>query len=159
MMNILLNPMLWAVAGSVLMIAELIVPGGIVFFLGSGAMIVAGALWLGLITTWIGSLTLFFISSLVLIFLLRSLFSQFVEGDFSVANTEEILDEVDQVLNVVEAIGPGQQAGLVNFRGTKWRALGDGSVIPAGEKVRIVARENTTIIVIPVTAESLNQEI
>lgn len=155
-MNILIDPVYWAVAGGILMLAELIVPGGIVFFLGAACLTVAGALWLGLIMTWDASLILFFMASLALIFLLRSLFSRFVEGDFTVANTEEILDDVDQVVSVIETIGPGQQAGAVNFRGIRWRALSDGARISVGEKVKIVARENTTIIVIPLaTQESL----
>ena len=148
-MNILIDPIYWAVAGGVLMLAELIVPGGIVFFLGASCQIVAAALWLGFISTWVASLTLFFIGSLALIFLLRSLFARFVEGDFTVANTEEILDVINQVVSVVEPIGPGPQAGVVDFRGTRWRALSDGVRIPAGAQVKIVARENTTIIVIP----------
>ena len=150
-MNPLLEPSYWAVAAGVLMLAELIVPGGIVFFLGASCLLVAGAIWTGLISTWVGALTLFFISSLLLILCLRAFFSRFVEGDFSVANTDEILDEVDQIVDVVEPIGPAQAAGVVSFRGTRWRALGDGAALPVGSRVKIVARENTTMIVAPLT--------
>ena len=150
-MNPLLEPSYWAVAAGVLMVAELIVPGGMVFFLGASCLLVAGALWSGLIVTWVGAMTLFFISSLLLILCLRAFFSRWVEGDFSVANTDEILDEVDQIAVVAAQIGPAEAAGLVDFRGTRWRALGDGAVLPVGSQVKIVARENTTMIVVAST--------
>jgi membrane protein implicated in regulation of membrane protease activity len=148
-MLILTEPVYWAIAAGFLMLAELIIPGGIVFFLGGGCLLVALGLWTGLVTTWPEAMTLFFMSSLLLIFGLRALFSQFIEGDSTVANTEEILDEVDSVVVVVEQIGPGQSAGVVSFRGIRWRALGDGSKMPPDSCARVVARENTTIIVAP----------
>jgi membrane protein implicated in regulation of membrane protease activity len=135
------------------MLMELVIPGGIIFFLGGGCLLVALALWSGLVTTWPAAMTLFFISSLLLAVSLRALFSQFVEGDSTTANTEEILDEIDSVVVVVEPIGPGRNAGVVSFRGTRWRALGDGSEMLADSRARVVARENTTIIVAPCFAD------
>ena len=72
-MDLFVNSLFWVIAGSALVVAELIIPGGIVVFLGIACLMVAGALWLGFISTWVGSLTLFFIASLTLILLLRSL--------------------------------------------------------------------------------------
>lgn len=148
-MEIILNPTGWIIAALVLMAAELIVPGGIIFFLGGGCLIVAGALWLGLVTTWVNTLTLFFITSLVLVLSLRSFFTRFAGGDYSQANTEEIIDDLDEIAEVLEPIGPGENIGMINFRGTAWRALGNGQEIAAGVQVRIVARDNITYIVVP----------
>jgi len=148
-MDLFVNSLFWVIAGSALVVAELIIPGGIVVFLGIACLMVAGALWLGFISTWVGSLTLFFIASLTLILLLRSLLSGFFEGDSSVANTDESLDEVNQIVRVIETIGPGHQAGVVAFRGTHWRALTHDVVIEAGSQAKIVSRENTTMIVQP----------
>jgi membrane protein implicated in regulation of membrane protease activity len=148
-MDIILNPTAWIIAALVLMAAEFIVPGGIIFFLGAGCLIVAGALWLGLVTTWVNTLTLFFISSLVLILSLRSFFTRFAGGDYSQANTEEIIDDLDEIAVVLEPIGPGEDVGAINFRGSTWRALGNGQKIATGAKVRIVARDNITYIVEP----------
>jgi membrane protein implicated in regulation of membrane protease activity len=158
-MLILTVPVYWALAAGLLMLAELVIPGGIVFFLGGGCLVVALALWAGLVTTWSGAMTLFFISSLLLILGLRALFSQFVEGDSTRANTEEILDDVDREVQVVELIGPGRAAGMVSFRGTLWRALGDGSEMLPESRARIVARENTTIIVAPFVNEGIDKGI
>ena len=148
-MEIILNPTGWIIAALVLMAAEFIVPGGIIFFLGAGCLVVAGALWLGLVTTWVNTLTLFFIASLALIISLRSFFTRFAGGDYSQANTEEIIDDLDEIAVVVEPIGPGENVGTINFRGTTWRALGNGQEIAAGVKVKIVARDNITYIVEP----------
>ena len=148
-MEIILNPTGWIIAALVLMVAEFIVPGGIIFFLGAGCLVVAGALWLGLVTTWVNTLTLFFIASLALIISLRSFFTRFAGGDYSQANTQEIIDDLDEIAVVVELIGPGENVGTINFRGTTWRALGNGQEIAAGLKVKIVARDNITYIVEP----------
>ena len=146
-MDFLLNPIGWLIIGALFMLSELIIPGGIVFFLGAACVIVATAVYIGLVTTWMSALTLFFVSSLVLIIALRALVGRFVEGDSTVANTEEILDEVDELVEVTEAIGPADKAGAVKFHGTIWRALGEGEEIPAGSTARIVARENISLLV------------
>ncbi len=142
-----MNPWGWLVVGVLIMIAEVIIPGGIVFFLGAACIVVAAAIYLGLVTTWVNALTLFFISSLILVVALRAVVSRFAEGDSSVSNTEELLDELDEVVDVVETIGPADKPGQVKFRGTNWRALGEGEVIAAGCSARIVSRENITLLV------------
>ncbi|MDG2072315.1 MAG: NfeD family protein [Pseudomonadales bacterium] len=146
-MDFLLNTTAWLIIGALLMISELIVPGGIVFFLGAACAIVAGAIYFGLVTTWVDALTLFFVTSLFLIISLRAVVSRFAEGDSTFANTAEILDEVDELVEVIETIGPADNPGLVKFHGTQWRALGEGEEIPTGSTARIVARENISLLV------------
>ena len=148
-MTILLNPLGWLIVGVIIMVSELIIPGGVVFFLGAACVLVAPAIYLGFVTTWVGALTLFFISSLVLVISLRMVVSRFAEGDSTVGNTEELLDELDEIVDVIETIGPADNPGLVKFRGTSWRALGEGEEIPAGNTARIVSRENITLLVEP----------
>ncbi len=149
-MDILLNPLGWLVVGVVVMLLELIIPGGIVVFLGAACVIVAGAIYIGLVSTWSGALTLFFISSLGLVIILRSFISRFIEGDSTVANTEELLDDLDEFVEVIKTIGPADKAGMVKFKGTQWKALGDGQEIAIGSTARIVSRENITLLVKPV---------
>ena len=109
-----------------------------------------GAIYIGLVSTWTSALTLFFISSLGLVIILRSFFSRFIEGDSSVANTEELLDDLDEFVEVIKTIGPADKAGMVKFKGTQWKALGDGQEIAIGSTARIVSRENITLLVKPV---------
>ncbi len=148
-MDILLNWMGWLIVGGIVMVAELIVPGGVVFFLGLACLLVAAGIFLGLITSWVSALTFFFISSLLLVISLRFLVSRFAQGDASVSNTDELMDEVDEIVEVIEPIGPAQKTGLVKFRGTHWQALSDGSLLAEGSQARIVSRDNITLIVTP----------
>lgn len=146
-MDFLTNPIVWLVFGGLLIVAELIIPGGVVVFLGLAGVIVAGAVGLGLITSWVNALTTFFVLSLALILSLRAFFMKYAGGDFSRGNIVEILDDVGEEAPVLEDIGPGQNKGTIDFRGTHWQALGDGSFIEAGKTVRIVGRDNVNYIV------------
>jgi membrane protein implicated in regulation of membrane protease activity len=151
-MTILLLPSVWLMAGIVLVLAELIIPGGVVVFLGFACLVVAAAVSLGLVSTWVSALTLFFISSLVLVVTLRSFFMRYAGGDFSRGNTIEILDDIGQLVPVVTTIGPGQKRGSIEYHGTRWKALSDGQKIEAGDVVQIVGRDNVSYIVEPLNS-------
>jgi membrane protein implicated in regulation of membrane protease activity len=146
-MNILLLPYVWLVAGVVLVLAEIIIPGGVIIFLGLGCLVVAGAVALGIVTSGVNALTLFFVSSLFLVLTLRALFMRFAGGESSRGNINEILDDVGEEAPVIEAIGPGNSKGLIEYHGTRWQALGDGQLIEPGQHVRIVGRDNVVYIV------------
>tara|TARA_R110002073_G_scaffold596_15_gene4780 strand:- start:5606 stop:6085 length:480 start_codon:yes stop_codon:yes gene_type:complete len=150
-MTYLLLPTLWLIAGIVLILAELIIPGGVVVFLGFACLVVALAVVLGWVSTWVTALTLFFVSSVALVMTLRSFFMRFAGGDFSRGNTIEILDDIGQQVAVVKTIGPGQKRGLIEYHGTRWKALSDGQEIDAGNLVQIVGRDNVSYIVEPIT--------
>ena len=151
-MDFLVNAFGWLVAGVLLMLAEIIVPGGIVFFLGLASLVVALAIWLGIVSTWTGAMMTFMLGSMALIIALRGLLSGMAEGESTKGNTIEILDDIDEFVTVIERIGPGDAEGLVSFRGTDWKAVGDGREIAAGENARIVSRENITLVVVPTDA-------
>jgi len=142
-----MNPNFWLVSGLILMFAELVIPGGIIIFLGGGGLVVALGIWLGLVTDWVSALTLFFISSLGLIVSLRSFIVKYAGGDSSKSNTLEILDAFGEVVKVVDTIGPGEKSGRIQFRDTQWAALSDGSEILKGASARIIAIENVSYIV------------
>ena len=146
-MDIIMNPNYWLIAGVLLLLSEILLPGGIVFFLGAGALVVALGIYLGLITGWTGALTTYIIASLLLIIMLRGFVMKFVGGDASRGNTAEILDDVGERVEVVETIGPGNEIGRISFRGTEWSAKGDGSEIAAGQFATIISRENVHYIV------------
>ena len=59
---------------------ELIIPGGIIVFLGLGCFVVAGALFFGLVDNWFDVVTLFFVASFVLLLMLRMVFMRFFAG-------------------------------------------------------------------------------
>ncbi|MGL5408601.1 MAG: NfeD family protein [Shewanella sp.] len=145
------NPIVvWALVGLSLMLAELLVPGGIVILLGAACLLVAGALGLGLVEGVVQSLTLWFIAAIVLLLTFRQVTQAVVGGDSHVDNTDEELEIYNQIAHVKQTIGPGQTPGRVEFQGSEWPALGDGSVIAVGSQVRIICRENIALVVEPV---------
>jgi membrane protein implicated in regulation of membrane protease activity len=144
------NPIvIWSSLGLILMLAEIIIPGGIVVLLGAACLLVASALGLGIVEGLIQSLTLWFILSIVLLLSFRHITQRLVGGDSHVDNTDEDIDLYNQIALVKEDVGPGEHQGRVTFAGSDWPALGDGSKILAGQKVRIICRENIALIVEP----------
>lgn len=149
------NPILvWVIIGLILMLAELVVPGGIVVLLGAACLVVAGALGVGLVDGVVQSMTLWFISAIILLLTFRQVTQRLVGGDSHVDNTDEELDIYNQIARVKQTIGPGQTTGRVEFQGSEWPALGDGSIIAVGTEVRIICRENIALVVEPVTLEN-----
>jgi len=144
------NPIfIWAVIGVVLMLAEIIIPGGIVILLGGASLVVASALAVGLVEGIVQALTLWFITSIVLLLSFRRVTQKLVGGDAHVDDTDEELAIFNQIALVKEAIGPAQKQGRVEFQGTEWSALGDGTEIAAGTQVKIICRENIALVVEP----------
>lgn len=138
----------WIVAGAVLIVLELIVPGMVLVFLGAGALLVALLVWLGLVQTWVASITTWFIASLVLLLVLRGFFQRFISGDAETQSTDENFDTYGKVVDVVEAIGPDKE-GRIRYRGTTWQAACYDNTLEAGTKAQIVCRENLIWIVEP----------
>jgi membrane protein implicated in regulation of membrane protease activity len=139
---------IWIVLGAALIVLELIVPGAVLVFLGTGAMLVAFLIWLGLIQTWVASVTTWFIVSLVLLLVLRSFFQRFISGDIERQSTDEDLDAYGEVVDVMEAIGPDKE-GRIRYRGTTWQATCYDHTLEAGSKAQIVYRESLVWIVEP----------
>ncbi len=140
---------IWLIAGIVLMLAELIIPGGIVVFIGLGAFLTGGLLFVGIIDTWVSAWLFFFIATMVLIFAFRGVTQKLVGGDSHIANTDENLDIYGKTALVIETIGPGENPGRIEFQGTQWPALGDGQEIQTGSEVTIVCHENISLLVEP----------
>ena len=138
----------WIVVGAVFVVLELIVPGMVLVFLGAGALLVALLVWLGLVQTWVASITTWFIASLVLLLVLRGFFQRFISGDAETQSTDEDFDTYGKVVDVVEAIGPDKE-GRIRYRGTTWQAACYDNTLEAGTKAQIVCRENLIWIVEP----------
>ena len=140
---------IWLIVGIGLMLSEIIVPGGIVILLGAACVIVAAALFAGIVDGTAQSFTLWFITSIVLLLSFRHITQRIIGGDAHVDNTDEEMDLYNQVVIVKKDIGPGEKVGRVMFSGTEWSALGDGSEIKSGSKVRIICRDNIALVVEP----------
>ncbi|MHC4944213.1 MAG: NfeD family protein [Planctomycetota bacterium] len=147
----------WIITGAVLILAELIVPGLVLVFLGAGAFVVALLVWLGVIETWVIALITWFIASLLLLLVLRTLFQRLMPGEARKQSTDEDLDAYGEEVDVVETITP-EKVGRISYRGTTWQAACYEITIEAGSKARIVYRENLIWVVEPIERSGSGEE-
>ncbi len=138
----------WIVAGAVMILLELFLPGMVLGFLGSSALIVAALVRLGWTDTWVSALTTWFILSLVLLLSLRGLFLRFVGGRSERQSTDEEEDAYGTMVDVVERIAPDQE-GRIHYRDATWQAICYDDAIEAGEKAMLAFRENLVWVVEP----------
>jgi membrane protein implicated in regulation of membrane protease activity len=137
----------WLGVGIALILSEIIIPGGIVIFMGAAALVVAALLYTGMFTGWLPAIVAWLIFSLVFILALRRYLTKLIEGDSRRSNTDEDLDAIGTIVEVVETIGPGDHLGRISFRGTTWGASARGATFATGSKVKIVQRDNINWIV------------
>ena len=139
----------WLILGVVLILLELVLPGAVVVFVGFGALMVALALYLGMVAGWTSAFTLWFISSPLLIIILRSFLQRYMpKGESQRQSTDEDLDAYGALITVAEAMSP-DQAGRIHFRGTTWPGICYEKALQSGEKAKIIHRENLLWVVEP----------
>ena len=138
---------IWLYVGAGLMLAELLTPGFVMFFFGLSAATV-GLLVLGLPETLSPSLTwqlaLFSLFSLVYLVTLRRYVKAVFLGDNGALGTLPD-DFAGRIGSVSVAIAP-DAPGRVLVGDAEWDAEAD-TPIPAGARVRVVARRNLTLTV------------
>lgn len=146
-MEFLLSFQTWIILALVLSAAELVIPGGILINLGLASLIVAFGVKFGLLDTWPFTLTIWFIVASLLLFLMHFVTARLFNDSSRVDNVYEEIDIYGKEVTVIATIGPGNQPGRVEFQGSSWTALSDGSKIDAGSRVSIVCKENISLIV------------
>ena len=142
-----MSPLLiWFLIGLVLLVAEMIIPGFIIFFFGLGAWFVAAVLLFVDISLNF-QLVVFLVTSLLMLFLLRKKFTSLFSGFIKEKQPDQL--NVDDFIGgtaiVTDEILPGTN-GRVDFRGSTWKAIAD-TEIAAGEEVDVVEVDNLTLIV------------
>ncbi len=138
----------WLIGGSVLVLLELVVPGAVLVFLGLGALVVSGLVWLGLVEHLIPAFTTWFVTSLALLLALRGAVQKWNGGDEDWQSTDEDADAMNKIVEVAETIRPGETGRIVH-QGTTWPAICYDHTIEAGEQARLVYRENVAWVVEP----------
>lgn len=137
----MLNPtLLWAIAGAVLCLMELIFPTAFIeFMMGLSALLVA------VVSLWLPYLSLQIALWLLLSVLLLVLSRRFLSPSLARRETGD-----DRCGETLTAIPPGK-TGRVLYEGNSWRAKcgDDHSAIGPEEPVYIIGREGTTLIVMP----------
>jgi len=137
--------LVWAVIGLLLLIAELATVSFILCFIGLGALIVALTTWIGITPSFSSQLSVFTVSSLLLLFLLRKTARKLFAG-----HADAPPDYAGQKVPVIRPIPPGGE-GAIQYRGSDWIAFSDtAQAIPAGAVVQIEAIHGIRVKVKPV---------
>ena len=142
----------WLAVGLVLVLLELAAPGGFyVIFFGLAAMVVgvllffdaAGPLWVQLL--------LFSVLSTVFLAVFRNPIMRRMKLDRGTDDVDSLTGEPAKAL---EDFGPGD-SGRVELRGSTWSARnGSAAAIARGARVRVIAVDRLTVVVIPEGAHS-----
>jgi membrane protein implicated in regulation of membrane protease activity len=137
----------WAIVGIVLIFFEFFIPGLVIAFFGVGALFTAFTTWLGISPTLELQLLVFIISSVLLLILLRRIVKRTFLGRAKGEDTERDFNiDIGKIVPVIEFIQPGEVGGKVKYQGSNWPAKAS-EPIPPGESVKIIGRENITLIV------------
>lgn len=137
----------WMALGLVLVALELAAPGGFfVIFFGLAAIVVGalvfldagGPLWVQLLA--------FSVLSAVSLLLFRNPLMRRMKFD---RGTDDLDNLTGEPATALDDIAPAE-AGRVELRGTTWRARNGGQApIARGSRVRVVAIDRLTVVVIP----------
>ncbi|MBL6988226.1 MAG: NfeD family protein [Bacteriovoracaceae bacterium] len=137
----------WWILGSVLVLAEFLLPGLVVVFVGLGALTVAALNYFGFVTTIIPQFLTWFVSSIIYCFTLRLLVIKIYPSDVVKQNSDEDQDVVGQIALVTQMISENK-SGRIKHSDSTWPArTSDGSSVETGQSVKIIGRDNLTWIV------------
>ncbi len=139
----------WIVLGLILIVLEFLIPGLVVIFLGFGAFFVALLHWTGILENWASSTGVWILSSFIFLLLLRSLFQRYLPGERHKGSTDEDEGIFGAVVEVVAPVNAEDNTGRIKFRGVTWPATCIEGQIQAGEKAKIVFRNDMTWVIEP----------
>lgn len=145
-----LEPIIWCVLGILLILAEFLVPGLIIIFFGTSALVVGIALWLGLPTAGGLPFILFAGLAVIQILILRRFFKPWFAGQsLGTSTTGEGVEEfIGKKTSRVSGFEDGKCEGIVSFKGADWSARCE-EVAPSCDNFIIIGREGLTLIVKP----------
>ncbi len=147
----------WALTGIFLLILEIVTPGFVAIFFGLGALVAALTTYLGLTPTFPAGLLVFSLASVVLLFSLRRFFRKTFQGKEKQADILLNFEvEEGKIVSVTEDIHPARP-GRVRYQGTEWPATADQTILK-GSQVRLLKRDNLTLVVEPVENETQTKE-
>ena len=141
--------LIWFLVGIVLLILEFSIPGLLIFFFGVGACIVATLCMIFDLSLNI-QLTVFLLSSGILLLSLRKWMKKIFMGKVTTANVEfdDLEDDViGRTVVVIAKITP-EIPGIVEVNGTNWTATAK-TTIKAGQPVKVIHKKNLTLTVKP----------
>jgi len=141
------NYLSWLIAGGVLVLLEFFVPGLVVVFLGLGALLTGGVIYLGWIQNPFYILLCFLLLSIAMLAKLRGLILRLYPSDTETSETDEEALVVGQEAHAISHITAHDFSGRIRFVGTTWSARSLEGDIHKGSAVEIVGRENIHYLV------------
>lgn len=138
---------IFLIGGVLLIFLEAIVPGGIAFLLGLSGLGVGALRYFGFMDDPLTAVVVWLLSSTVMTIAIRPFINKYFKGEISYKFADEDYEAMDQVVEVIEPVNELDNEGRIRFQGISWQARSVEGNIPAGSKVRIKYRENTTWIV------------
>ena len=133
----------WLIFGLVLLVFEMLTPGGFfTLFFGLAAFVVALLVWMGVLESGSGQWLVFGVVGTILILALRPLVRRKFE-----TNTPKVDQLVGQTAIALETLDMNGR-GKVELRGTSWSAVysGSGSVLK-GDRLRVIRVDGLSLIV------------
>ncbi|MCP4178594.1 MAG: NfeD family protein [bacterium] len=134
---------IWCFVGIILLIAEFMLPGFVIFFFGIGAFIVS-ILCLIFNIPLNSQLLIFIIASIISLFVLRRWFRSIFKGMTS--NKPKMPKNIDSYIGetavVTEKITP-ETTGKIEFHGTQWKAA-SAEYLEKDDIVVIIKQNNLT---------------
>jgi len=145
-MDILSDPaVIWFLVGLGLLLIELILPGLVILFFGTGAWVTALVCAITDISlNW--QILIFLVASLLGLVLLRKYLKKRFFSKTDKVTQDQLEEFIGRKAQAVEAFKEG--AGKVEFKGTRWSARCDEAV-SKGQWVIITNKESLTLIVKP----------
>ncbi len=135
--------MYWIIAGLLMMILELFIPGVVIGFFGAGA-ILTGIIGYFIEMPWQFEVLIFLVLSLAMLQFLRKYVIKKLNKKDRSGETEDIIGAEALVAEIITPEKPGK----VQYRGSLWRAESD-EIIEANTRVRIITKRSIVLIVKP----------
>jgi membrane protein implicated in regulation of membrane protease activity len=141
-----LVPYIWLFLGLLFIGLEFAMPGFVIFFFGTGALLTSLLCWLvpGLDAQIPLQIIIWLITSFLSLGFLRRFFRGTFRGRLIQSDDEE--EFRGKLATVTEAISENHP-GRVTFQGTTWKAVTYDEPVKPGDVVEIMKKENLTLIV------------
>ena len=150
---------IWLALGVLLGAAELALPGLVVVFLGMAALIVSGLCGIGLVQDAALSIVIWMTTSVFLVLALRRMALKWFPPEVRKDSGDEDLDAYGQTVTVVEECREEGSDGRIRFQGTTWPATCTKSSIPAGQKARLLYRDNLVWVIEPIDIKDEQKQL
>jgi membrane protein implicated in regulation of membrane protease activity len=134
-------PELWIIVGFACILLELVIPGLMIVFFGTSAVVVGLLLkWGGLPSGYGAPLVVLLLLSVGQILFLRKYLKEWFRGKSLEGEDDQQSEYVGKQATVVSGFETQGRSGKVSFRGTEWTAFAD-CPLEVGDEVEIVEQQ------------------